>query len=118
MLGGSEACNLNRYIRHKALWIFIQFPSGCCFVLLRPDAVPFGLLRHSSRLFGVFLKPLRVLFELLGSLLGASCLPCPYRRPRRIMGQTTPHPDILILNFEFRGRFIDIHRLRAGNCWL
>ena len=39
---------------------------------MRPDAVPFGLLRHSSRLFGVFLKPLRVLFELLGSLLGAS----------------------------------------------
>ena len=59
-------------IRRKALWIFIQFPSGCCFVLLRPDAVPFGLLRHSSRLLGVFLKPLRVLFELLGSLLGAS----------------------------------------------
>ena len=59
-------------IRHKALWIFIQFPSGCCFVLLRPDAVPFGLLRHSSRLLGVFLKPLRMLFELLGSLLGAS----------------------------------------------
>ena len=39
---------------------------------MRPDAVPFGLLRHSSRLLGVFLKPLRVLFELLGSLLGAS----------------------------------------------
>ena len=37
-----------------------------------PDAVPFGLVRHSSRLSGVFLKPLRVLFELLGSLLGAS----------------------------------------------
>ena len=71
-------------IRHTALWFFIQFPSGCCFVLLRPDAVPFGLLRHSSTLLGVFLKPLGVLFELLGSLLGASweplgasCLPFP-----------------------------------------
>ena len=42
---------------------------------MRPDAVPFGLLRHSSRLLGVFLKPLRVLFELLGSLLGASWEP-------------------------------------------
>ena len=51
---------------------FIQFPSGCCFVLLKLDAVPVGLLRHSSRLLGVFLKPLRVLFGLLGSLLGAS----------------------------------------------
>ena len=59
-------------MRHKALLIFIQFPSGCYFVLLRPDAVPFGLVRHYSKLLGVFLKPLRVLFELLGSLLGAS----------------------------------------------
>ena len=42
---------------------------------MRPDAVPFGLLRHSSMLLGVFLKPLRVLFELLGSLLGASWEP-------------------------------------------
>ena len=40
--------------------------------MLKPDAVPFGLLRHSSKLLGVFLKPLRVLFELLGSLLGGS----------------------------------------------
>ena len=55
--------------------MFIQFPSGSCFVLLRPDAVPFGLLRHSSRLLEVFLKPLRVLFELLGSLLGGSWEP-------------------------------------------
>ena len=42
---------------------------------MRRDAVPFGLLRHSSRLVGVFLKPLRVLFELLGSLLGGSWEP-------------------------------------------
>ena len=39
---------------------------------MRPDAVPFWFLRHSSKLLGVFLKPLRVLFELLGSLLGGS----------------------------------------------
>ena len=42
---------------------------------MKPDAVPFGLLRHSSRLLGLFLKPLRVLFELLGSLLGGSWEP-------------------------------------------
>ena len=34
--------------------------------------VPFWLLRYSSRLFLMFLKPLGVLFRLLGSLLGAS----------------------------------------------
>ena len=39
---------------------------------MRPDAVPFGFLRRAVRLFLMFLKPLRVLFGLLGTLLGAS----------------------------------------------
>ena len=55
------------------MWIVIRFPSGCCFALLRPDAVPFGFLRRLSRLFLMFLKPLGVLFgaswDSLGSLL-------------------------------------------------
>ena len=54
------------------MWIFIKFPSGCCFALLRPDAVPFWFLKRSWELFLMFLKPLRVLLGLLGTLLGAS----------------------------------------------
>ena len=54
------------------MWIVIRFPSGCCFALLRPDAVPFGFLRRFSRLFLMFLRPLGVLFGLLGALLEAS----------------------------------------------
>ena len=50
----------------------MQLASGCCFALLRPDAVPFLFLRRSLRLFLMLLKPLRVLFGLLGTLLGAS----------------------------------------------
>ena len=45
-------------------------------------------------------------------------LPCPYRRPRRIMGQTPPTPIYSINNFEFRGRFIDKWDCRSATCWL
>ena len=54
------------------MWFFIKFPSGCCFALLRPDAVPFEFLRRSLRLFLMCLTPLRMLLELLGTFLEAS----------------------------------------------
>ena len=61
--------------------IVIPFASGCCFALLRPDAIPFGFLRRFSTLFLMVLKPLGVLFwaswgslggilEPLGAILG------------------------------------------------
>ena len=57
--------------------MFTNFPSGCCFALLRPDAVPFGRLRCSEGPFLVFLEPLRVLFGLLWDSLGSLLSPLP-----------------------------------------
>ena len=53
------------------MWILIEFPSGCRFTLLRHDAAPFGFPTRFWRVFLLFLRPLGVLFGLLGDSLGS-----------------------------------------------